>query len=113
MNKYIEILNKAEEVFNSQLNQVAETYRTSVLIPLCRRHKLEYFSGNGDYFFDRAPPGKSFSDRGYISSIEFARDFGLNYLVPVFETLDHICADRFPFGYAVRTVRQSDYQEKT
>lgn len=48
---YRSVLLKIQRQHNAAVTDLAESIRTEVLIPLCRKHKMVFLSGNGDFFF--------------------------------------------------------------
>jgi len=50
--KYDKELESIQADFRAKVEALADKVRTDLMIPVCRRHQLEFYSGNGTFFFD-------------------------------------------------------------
>jgi len=104
--QYIARLNTLTSEYNEKVNQLADEYRERVLVPLCKKKNLVFYSGNGTFFF---LPVK-FDDGSYLhpgENIENrtdAEEKKKSYLLPVFDVLYAEVGDRFVFGFYMSNV---------
>jgi len=93
------------EAARDSIVDLAKEYRTDVLLPLCRKHKLTYLAGNGTYFFFV----KGDSEKS-ISNIDDAKVFGYGKILgEVFEDLDAEGLDgNDRFGYYIVDITRKD-----
>jgi len=81
-----------------KLEDLGEDVRRNLVAPACRKYRLTFTSGMGDYFFT------SGSD-GHIHDCTSAREAGFPGLCPIFEVLDLEISRGFYLGHYVGDVR--------
>jgi len=104
---FLRELQSAKDDFDVRVSIIADNLRTQVIIPVCKRHKLEFLSGNGRYFFT-TNHGTQVSDGQFITNEEEGERY-VRALKPVFELLDQEVTRDNPIGYYVEDVRKDDY----
>ena len=98
---YQEKLERIQGTFERAVSDLAEKYRKEVLKPLCKKHKLQFFSGMGTYFFEQG--GASI---GSVPIGEWEEEAYEKYgLKAVFKVLDLEVSHSQVFGYYVSDVR--------
>lgn len=78
--------------------------RRTMIMPLCKKHNLKFWSGNGDYWFEIAGKDKYTFPDDRIGTALDAIEAGLDYLVEVFKLLDAEVSYNAPFGCYVESV---------
>ena len=75
-------LEAIERQVERQVQEIADEYRRSVVIPICHEHDLSYTTGNGVTWFNRRRGGETIDDQ-HMAVLE-----DMPFLVPVFEKLN-------------------------
>ena len=94
--KYERALTQAQRAFNAQVARLAAEVRRDLVVPFCRKHKLEFLSGNGDYFF---------YSRNEITSHIGSADPAYEDSHEVFQALDLPVHGHVNLGHYVMNVR--------
>ena len=103
MSKFVVRAEAVLEAAREHLEQIGEEFRQEVLIPLCRRRKLEFVSGMGRCVF-------YFEDGLTVGSAEDAVYEHKSYLVKAFEYLDaEGMGANDCLGFYVKDVRKEDW----
>jgi len=88
--------------FDEAISRIADEYRREVLIPLCRRHKLEFYSGNGTFAFFT-------TDGRHTGDPLDAKRQHMSYLIPALKVLSEEIDSVNFFGFYVGRIIASDY----
>lgn len=102
-------LKKAQDDFNTAVQDIGVKIRQEVIIPVCKQHKLEFVSGMGTFFFCTT----DFSTKGgkHIGAAWEVEGTRLErVLKPVFEILNQEVDHVQVLGYYVDDVRKADYE---
>jgi hypothetical protein len=95
--------------YERKIEQLATEYRRDVLLLLCKKHQICFWSGMGDFYFcpmndDRTRSGATWAVGDEVQAgIERKR-----YLIPVLEVLNQEIEHGQYFGYFVQDVRPED-----
>ena len=95
-------LNKEIKRHNEAINLLAYEAMNNIIKPLCDKHRINFWSGNGDYWFEITPDPESDSyvvREGRVGTVQDAKDAGLDYLLDIFKILDEEIENRIPFGF--------------
>lgn len=49
--QFLRLLKEAQGQFQLQVNVIADAIRAEVIMPVCQKHKLTFWSDNGDFWF--------------------------------------------------------------
>ncbi len=96
------------EQHRRSLLELGAKVRAEVILPVCRKHKIRFMSGNGTFFFTKGP-GR-YDDPTYSSSnIDDAPRSRteaklMDALEPILELLDHEVGHNDCLGYYVEDV---------
>jgi hypothetical protein len=95
------ILNSAQE----QLSKLADGYRTRVLLPICRKHRLTYIAGMGrTVFYIEGDESRSIGDGAEASLLGYGK-----VLSKVFDDLNEpVLSSNDVFGYYVGDISEKD-----
>lgn len=100
-----------------ELQRLADRFRLEVLVPVCRRYKLTFISGNGSFYFRKQRTRKDGSDyyeptygvredledtppQGYCGLSERAKQA----LGPILDILNQELSKDYHFGYLIADV---------
>jgi hypothetical protein len=106
-------LKKAQDTFNSAVQDVGTKIRQEVIIPVCKQHKLEFVSGMGSFFFcttDFSLKGGKQTGKHIGAAWEVEGTRLERVLKPVFEILNEQVDHVQVLGYYVDDVRKADYE---
>lgn len=95
-------LSFAEVQYHNELSRIATRFRTSVLLPYCKKKQYEFFSGNGTFFVQRIRDGKNMSEE--INEPELKK---------IWDTLNLVVDRTMWFGDHIETIRKEDFTSKT
>lgn len=98
---YLKRLNKAQEVFQKEIEKIAEEVRQEYVIPACQKYNLEFLSGNGTFAFYGTWEGLEVS----VSDPEEAKIYGWK-LKKVFSILNTEVGDLFYLGNYMLDVKR-------
>lgn len=100
---WVRELEDAQTQFDETVAVIGDEIRTQVIIPLCRTNKLEFVSGNGDFFFI-TQDGKNYGEALDAHGTRLER-----ILKPIFELLNLEVYHNNHMGFHVDDVRKKDY----
>jgi hypothetical protein len=108
-------IKKAQEDFDAAVEEAATKFRLEVLIPLCKKYKLEFVSGMGRTVFYADNWEKySTEDARCPESFEYEwelKDTKLEgKLTHALDLLNKEVSGNDVFGYYVSDVRKADYE---
>ena len=104
MKAYLDKIDTILKLAAWQIEELAEEYRSTVLIPLCSKHRLTYMTGMGRTIF-------STEDGIVVGTSDDALDEGLAFLVPVFAVLNEQClGTNDVFGFYVGDITKRDWK---
>lgn len=117
ISQYKKRLESIEEAAKKKQDALGEKFRQEVLIPFCRKYRLEYVNFNDFFFVKRV---KKYQNGEVVGETDYDSGgyWGNKHLQAFFDqceeyqevvkTLETITFARFEFGYSVNTVRKGD-----
>jgi DNA-binding transcriptional ArsR family regulator len=100
ISKFYDELQSIQDRFNQEIEELADEVRTEVILPICKRYKMTFFSGNGRFFFiDKKG--------GYIELAEDARGESRRAVGHALKLLNEEVARGQYLGYFVGDVEES------
>jgi hypothetical protein len=98
-------IESATSEWASKIANLGEKFRTETLLPFCKKHKLEYYSGNNDFWFTRESEPNRRLDA--IDDSIFWNRINLSSVVSVLDlgTID----PHSHFGFSVASIFKQDY----
>jgi hypothetical protein len=118
INEWKSLLDKTEEEVWKAIDNMAEELRQRVILPMCRRHRLTFTSGNGTWWFTRIDAERkaearreriTYLERTHWSfhdqdeALKHGLDLGNAWELLMLEPI-HAC----PLGYRVEAVTEAD-----
>jgi len=103
----MDVEKEVERVLNlatSELDGLAELYRQEVLIPLCKKKRMRFMSGNGDFLFYEVEGAKEWTVRADYEAVSLRK----RYLIPILADLNTPTTHMQHFGYHVCDVKTED-----
>lgn len=104
LDHFLSQLQSAQDQFDQTVSELGEEIRKQVLIPVCKRNKLEFISGMGRFFFT-TQDGKNYGESWELEGNRLQR-----VLKPVFALLNKEVTHGQYLGYFVSDVRKADYE---
>lgn len=95
---------RAVALADTELERLAELYRQEILIPLCKKKKMRFMSGNGTFIFYNAEGTKDWQVGANYEAINLKK----RYLIPILEDLNQEVSHGQYFGYYVCDVDTKD-----
>lgn len=111
MKPYVRQLEELREQYHATVQALADKVRVHLVLPACRRRRLTFTSGMGDYFFSlpRTRHSPTYGEVDNIGSAEEARATpGCMGLARIFAVLDAEVEHGQPLGYWVCDVTEAD-----
>lgn len=107
MQTYINTANEIIATRDEALDSLGEKIRREVIIPLCRKYKLTFISGNGDFFFTSTKDAASYNGPIYSDpmSTPWPKGNQGKEMRVIFSLLNHEVARNDYIGYYVGDVR--------
>lgn len=99
---FMKELQTAQDQFDQTISELGEEIRKQVIIPVCKRNKLEFISGMGRFFFT-TNLGKDIGDASEAEGTRLER-----VLKPIFDLLNEEVSHNQYLGYFVSDVRKDD-----
>lgn len=109
LNSYINRLTRIEDRFWEDCRLLGKEVRNDIIIPICKKHDLEFLSGNGDFFFFRGNTNLSQAcDFAHYSDDISKREMREleKLLIPILNTLNTEVTRAQYLGYFVNEVRK-------
>ena len=107
--KYAKKLKGLVSEFEEKVEALAEEYRQTVLIPLCKKHSLCFLSGMGTFYFYPAKDFGKFGSDWNASNFDDCVIEEKMFLAPYLETLNEEVTHGQYFGYYVEDIVPGDY----
>lgn len=101
---FLKELNDTQEAFWQNISDLGAKIREQVIIPVCKRNKLEFTSGMGRFFFTTQ------NGQNYGESWELEGNRLQTALKPVFALLNQEITHNQYLGFFVSDVRKADYE---
>jgi hypothetical protein len=99
---YQQRLDKLVQEFDRKVSDLAEEIRTEVIVPACKKWRMDFISGNGTFFFSKGD--KTYSGGYGLTDSSFGPKFEKE-MVPIFELLNTEVTHNQVLGYYVGDVR--------
>ena len=94
-------LEAAQIAFDREVSDLGEQIRQSIIIPVCKRHSLEFTSGMGRYFFTT-------KTNVNINELDYEGTKWEKILKPIFDLLNKEVSHNQYLGYFVSDVTKED-----
>lgn len=109
--QYNQILDSLQEEYQRKIQELAAEYRESVLLPLCKKRKLCFISGMGEfYFYPASDDGTRFGSSWTAGDVDDAILECKRYLIPFLEVLNQEVERDQYFGFYVDDIRKEDLE---
>lgn len=107
---YAERLETAQLSFDEDVMILAYDIREEIILPFCRKYRLTFLAGRGEYFFVRKVGGRKecFSDVSDLDRHKPKHRILRDALIPIFELLAKEVVPNDPIGYYVASVHLKD-----
>lgn len=91
-------------IFDAQMQELGVRIRTQLVLPLCKKHKLEYLAGMGTCCFYSTGKRKLSMSNAFNARLE-----GFPDIAAAFDTLDYEIHHNNLVGFYVPDVRRKDW----
>jgi hypothetical protein len=98
MQTYADELVSITQSFDDEMTALGEKVRAELVLPACRKHKLRFSSGNGDYFFAKGDARYGGVNAAWHPKLSMAAQ---STLKPIMDLLDQEVSHGQHLGYFV------------
>lgn len=92
-------IDRIDDQLNAMIEKLADDVRTSVVLPICRKHRLTFIAGMGTYAFYNA------------AGDNFGSTYAPKYLHRVFAIMDQLLPTGLALGAYINDVQESDWSK--